>query len=137
MGLADPAGTLRSGMSPILGTEDEDGEVENVNHGVFFLVSYNEDGLYLDCCLDISLLLGKTWEGVRATELMLDTRNEEVRALALAVTHMELRARFIHTGLPGPYLVKTSSPLSRDELEIYLRSLDKRSLKLFLEKAKV
>lgn len=136
MGLADPAGTLQFGMSRTLDIDDEYDEGVPA-YGLCFLVGYNEYGVYLDSCFDVTAMLGKTWEGVLAAEKLTGIKNEELHMLSLAITHMELRARFIHTGLPGPYLVKTSSPLSRDELETYLRSLDKRSLKLFLEKAKV
>lgn len=54
MDLVDPAGTLQSGMSPTLDTEDE----EDVQYGLCFLVNYNEDGIYLDSCLDVSSAIG-------------------------------------------------------------------------------
>lgn len=50
---------------------------------------------------------------------------------------MFLRARFVNTEAPGPYLVKTSFPLSRDDLEKYLRALDKPALKSFLQRSKI
>lgn len=135
MDLADPAGTLQFGMSPILDIEDE--ESEAAQHGLLFLVCYDEDGLYLDSCLDVSFALGKTWVGVLAAEKLTGVQNQEARSLAAAMTTLSLRARFVSTGSPGPYLVKTSFPLSRDDLEKYLRSMDKSALKSFLKKAKI
>ena len=133
MDLVDPAGTLQSGISPTLDTEDE----EDVQYGLCFLVNYNEDGIYLDSCLDVSYAIGKTWEGVLAAEKLTGIKNQEAHTLVAGMSGMFLRARFVSTGSPGPYLVKSSSPLSRDGLENYLRSLDKTALKTFLQKAKV
>lgn len=134
MDLADPAGTLQSGMSPTLDTEDDE---ENIQYGLCFLANYNEDGVYLDSCLDVSSAIGKTWVGVLAAEKLTGIQNQEARSLAAAMTTMSLRARFVSTGSPGPYLVKTSSPLSRDDLEKYLRSLDNTALKSFLQRSKI
>ena len=134
MDLADPAGTLQSGMSPTLDTEDDE---EDIQYGLCFLVNYNEDGIYLDSCLDVSSAIGKTWVGVLAAEKLTGVQNQEARSLAAAMTTMSLRARFVSTGSPGPYLVKTSSPLSRDDLENYLRALDKPALKSFLQRSKI
>lgn len=133
MDLVDPAGTLQSGMSPTLDTEDE----EDVQYGLCFLVNYNEDGIYLDSCLDVSSAIGKTWVGVLAAEKLTGVQNQEARSLAAAMTTLSLRARFVSTGSPGPYLVKTSFPLSRDDLENYLRALDKPALKSFLQRSKI
>ena len=133
MDLVDPAGTLQSGMSPILDTEGE----EDVQYGLCFLVNYNEDGIYLDSCLDVSSAIGKTWVGVLAAEKLTGVQNQEARSLAAAMIMLGYRARFMNTEVPGPYLVKTSSPLSRNDLEKYLRSLDKAALKSFLQKAKI
>lgn len=135
MDLADPAGTLQSGMSPTLDIEDED--EDGAQYGLCFLVGYDEDGIYLDSCLDVSYALGKTWEGVLAAEKLTGIKNQEAHTLAVSMSGLFLRARFASTGSPGPYLVKTSLPLSRDGLEKYLRSLDKAALKSFLQKAKI
>ena len=134
MDLVDPAGTLQSGMSPTLGTE---GDEEDIQFGLCFLVNYNEDGVYLDSCLDVSSAIGKTWAGVLTAEKLTGIKNQEARSLAAAMTTMSLRARFVSTGSQGPYLVKTSSPLSRDDLEKYLRSLDNTALKSFLQRSKI
>ena len=133
MDLVDPAGTLQSGMSPTLDTEDE----EDVQYGLCFLVNYNEDGIFLDSSLDVSSVLGKTWVGVLAAEKLTGVQNQEARSLAAAMTTLSLRARFVSTGSPGPYLVKTSFPLSRDDLENYLRALDKPALKSFLQRSMI
>ena len=133
MDLADPAGTLQSGMLPTLDTDDE----EDIRFGLCFLVNYNEDGVYLDSCLDVSSAIGKTWAGVLAAEKLTGIRDREARLLPAAITTLSLRARFAGTGSPGPYLVKTSFPLSRDDLENYLRALDKPALKTFLQRSKV
>lgn len=122
-------------MSPTLDIEDED--EDDVQYGLCFLVSYDEDGVYLDSCLDVSYALGKTWVGVLAAEKLTGVQNQEAHSLAAAMASLTLRARFVNTVSPGPYLVKTSSPLSRDDLEKYLRSLDKAALKSFLQKAKI
>lgn len=134
MDLADPAGTLQSGMSPTPNTEDDE---EDVQFGLCFLVNYNEDGIYLDSCLDVRSAIGKTWVGVLAAEKLTGIQNQEARSLAAAMTTMSLRARFVNTGSPGPYLVKTSFPLSRNDLEKYLRSLDNTALKSFLQRSKI
>ncbi len=120
-------------MSPTLDTEDE----EDVQYGLCFLVNYNEDSVYLDSCLDVSSAIGKTWVGVLAAEKLTGVQNQEARSLAAAMTTLSLRARFVSTGSPGPYLVKTSFPLSRDDLEKYLRSLDNTALKSFLQRSKI
>ena len=133
MDLVDPAGTLLSGTSPIPDTEDE----EDVQYGLCFLVDYNEDGIFIDSCLDVSYALGKTWVGVLAAEKLIGIQNQEARSLAAAMNTMFLRARFVSTGSPGPYLVKTSFPLSRDDLENYLRALDKPALKSLLQRSKI
>ena len=133
MELADPAGTLQSGMSPTLDIEDGEG----VQYGLCFLVNYNEDGIFLDSCLDVSYAIGKTWAGVLAAEKLTGIQNQEALSLAAAMTAMSLRARFVSTGSPGPYLVKTSSPLSRDDLENYLRALDRPALESFLQRSKI
>ena len=133
MDLVDPAGILQSGMSPTLDTENE----EDVQYGLFFLVNYNEDGIYLDSCLDVSSAIGKTSVGVLAAEKLTGVKNQEARSLAAAMTSLSFRARFVSTESPGPYLVKTSSPLSRDDLEKYLRSLNNTALKSFLQRSKI
>ena len=120
-------------MLPTLDIEDE----EDVQYGLCFLVNYGEDGIYLYACLDVSSALGKTWVGILAAEKLTGVQNQEARSLATAMAALGYRARFVSTGSPGPYLVKTSFPLSRDDLEEYLRSLDKAALKSFLQKAKI
>ena len=133
MDLVDPAGTLQSGMSPTLDTEGE----EDVQYGLCFLVNYNEDGIHLDSCLDVSYALNNTWEGVLAAEKLTGIKNQEAHTLVVGMSGMFLRARFVNTEAPGPYLVKTSFPLSRDDLEKYLRALDKPALKSFLQRSKI
>ena len=133
MDLADPAGTLQSGMLPTLDTEDE----EDVQYGLYFLVNYDEGGIFVDLALDVSYALNKTWVGILAAEKLTGIQNREARSLATAMSMLGCRARFVNTGSPGPYLVKTSFPLSRDDLEKYLRSLDKAALKSFLQKAEI
>jgi len=120
-------------MSPTLDIEDGEG----VQYGLCFLVNYNEDGIFLDSCLDVSYAIGKTWAGVLAAEKLTGIQNQEALSLAAAMTAMSLRARFVSTGSPGPYLVKTSSPLSRDDLENYLRALDRPALESFLQRSKI
>lgn len=134
MDLADPAGTLQSGMSPTLDTEDDE---EDIRFGLCFLVNYNEDGIYLDSCLDVSAAIGKTWQGTMAAEKLTGIKNEAMHSLAAAMHTLQLRSRFVNTGSSGPYLVKTSFLLSRDDLEKYLRSLDKAALKSFLQRSKI
>lgn len=134
MDLADPAGTLQSGMSPTLGTENDE---ENVKFGLCFLVNYDEDGVYIASCLNVSPVIGKSLVGVMAAEKLTGIQNREIRSLSAAIAAMYLRARYTNTESPGPYLVKTSSPLSRDDLEKYLRSLDNTALKSFLQRSKI
>lgn len=120
-------------MSPTLNTEDE----EDVQYGLCFLVNYGEEGIFVDSALDVSYALNKTWEGVLAAEKLTGIENQEAHTLAAGMAGLSLRARFVNTGSPGPYLVKTSFPLSRDDLEQYLRSLDKPALKSFLQRSKI
>lgn len=134
MGLVDPAGTLQSGTSLTL---DTDGVNEGLSYGLLFLVGYDGDGVYIDSCADVRAVLGKTWEGLLAAEKLTGVKDLAVHNVATAVQYIVLRSRFVSTGSPGPYLVKTSSPLSRDDLEKYLRSLDKAALKSFLQKAEI
>ena len=135
MDLADPAGTLQSGTLLTLDIEGVD--EEDAQYALYFLVNYNEDGIFLYSCLDVSSALGKTWVGILAAEKLTGIRNRKARSLAVAITTMGMRARFVSTGSPGPYLVKTSFPLSRDDLEKYLRSLDNTALKSFLQRSKI
>ena len=135
MDLVDPAGTLQSGMLPTLDTEDE--ETDGLCHGLAFLVNYGEEGIFVDSALDVSYALNKTWEGVLAAEKLTGIENQEAHILVAGVSGMFLRARFVNTEAPGPYLVKTSFPLSRDDLEKYLRALDKPALKSFLQRSKI
>ena len=133
MDLVEPAGTLQSGMLPTLDTEDE----EAVQYGLCFLVNYDEGGIFVDLVLDVSYALNKTWVGVLAAEKLTGVQDREARSLATAMAMLGYRARFMNTEAPGPYLVKTSSPLSRNDLEKYLRSLDKAALKSFLQRSKI
>ena len=135
MVLADTAGTLQSGTLPTLDTEDE--ETEELCHGLAFLVNYGEEGIFVDSALDVSYAINKTWEGVLAAEKLTGIENAEAHTLAAGMSGLSLRARFVNTGAPGPYLVKTSFPLSRDDLEKYLRSLDKTALESFLQRSKI
>ena len=135
MVLADTAGTLQSGTLPTLDTDDE--ETEELCHGLAFLVNYGEEGIFVDSALDVSYAINKTWEGVLAAEKLTGIENAEAHTLAAGMSGLSLRARFVNTGAPGPYLVKTSFPLSRDDLEKYLRSLDKTALESFLQRSKI
>ena len=135
MVLADTAGTLQSGTLPTLDTEDE--ETEELCHGLAFLVNYGEEGIFVDSALDVSYAINKTWEGVLAAEKLTGIENAEAHTIAAGMSGLSLRARFVNTGSPGPYLVKTSFPLSRDDLEKYLRSLDKTALESFLQRSKI
>ena len=135
MVLADTAGTLQSGTLPTLDTEDE--ETEELCHGLAFLVNYGEEGIFVDSALDVSYAINKTWEGVLAAEKLTGIENAEAHTLAAGMSGLSLRARFVNTGAPGPYLVKTSFPLSRDDLEKYLRSLDNTALKSFLQRSNI
>ena len=135
MDLVDPAGTLQSGTLPTPDTEDE--ETEELCHGLAFLVNYGEEGIFVDSALDVSYAINKTWEGVLAAEKLTGIENAEAHTIAAGISGLSLRARFVNTGSPGPYLVKTSSPLSRDDLEKYLRSLDNAALKSFLQRSNI
>jgi hypothetical protein len=122
-------------MLPTLDTEDE--ETEELCHGLAFLVNYGEEGIFVDSALDVSYAINKTWEGVLAAEKLTGIENAEAHTIAAGMSGLSLRARFVNTGSPGPYLVKTSFPLSRDDLEKYLRSLDKTALESFLQRSKI
>ena len=118
-------------------TLDSDEDNEGVNYVLVFLVGYDENVIYIDSCADVRAVLGKTWEGLLAAEKLTGVKNLDVHNVAAAVQYMVLRSRFVSTGSPGPYLVKTSFPLSRDDLEKYLRSLDNTALKSFLQRSKI
>ena len=132
---AGRVGTLTHETWPTPNTEDY--EEESSLHGFYFFVNYGEEGIYIDCGIDVTELIGKTHEGVMAAEKLTGVANHEANRVLQAISTMHLRSRFINTGSPGPYLVKTSSPLSLDELETYLRHLDRAALKTFLASARV
>ncbi len=135
MGLAERAGTLQSEMLHTLNIDDED---EPYKYGLLFLIGLDKNGIYVGSCVDVSAALGVTACGMLAAEKLTGVRNDAVRDITVAATFLDLRSRFIHgSGNPGPYLVKTSSPLSRDDLENYLRALDSPALKSFLQRSKI
>lgn len=120
-------------MSRTPSTEDED-ELEILRHGLIVLVKYTEDGLVIDSSLDVSDLLGMEWVGVLAAEKLTGKRNERAHELASSLRMMRLRTRF-DGHCYGPYLIKSESPLTVEELEQVLRAMPPDRRKAFLKGA--
>jgi hypothetical protein len=120
-------------MSRTPSTEDED-ELEILRHGLIVLVKYTEDGLVIDSSLDVSDLLGMEWIGVLAAEKLTGKRNERAHELASSLRMMRLRTRF-DGHCYGPYLIKSESPLTVEELEQVLRAMPPDRRKAFLKGA--
>ncbi len=122
-------------MSHTPSTEDED-EQGVLHHGLIVLVRYNEDGLLIDSRLDVSDLLGMEWIGVLTAEKLTGKHNEKAHKLASSLQLMRLRTRF-DTHCYGPYLIKSESPLSVEELEQVLRVMPPDRRKAFLKGAAI
>lgn len=122
-------------MSHIPSTEDED-ELEILRHGLIVLVKYTEDGLVIDLSLDVSDLLGMEWIGVLAVEKLTGKRNEKAHKLASSLRMMRLRTR-LDGHCYGPYLIKSESPLTVEELEQVLRAMPPDRRKAFLKGAAI
>lgn len=135
MVLAERAGALQSEMLHTLNIDDED---EPYKYGLLFLIGFDENGIYVDSCVDVSAALGVTACGMLAAEKLTGVRNDAVRDITVAATFLDLRSRFIHgSGNPGPYLIKTESPLTRDELQDFLRACEPSRRKALLKKATI
>lgn len=100
------------------------------------LVRYDEDGLSIDSSLDVSGLLGMEWIGALAAEKLTGKRNEKAHKLASYLQMMRLRTRF-EGHCYGPYLIKSESPLSVEELEQVLRAMPPDRRKAFLKGAAI
>lgn len=138
MEIADPAGTLLSGTSPIPDIDDYEYDSVEYRHGLVFLIGYCEDGPYVDMCIDVSAVLGQTYVGMLAAEKLTGIKNNDADGIAAAIKVMELRSRFMHGSAdPGPYLIKTESPMTREELETFLRSCKPSRRKALLKQARL
>ena len=136
MDLVDPAGTPLSGTSPIPDIDDYDSA--EYRHGLAFLLGYDEDGPYLDMCVDVSAVIGQTYVGMLAAEKLTGIKNQDVHGIAAALRAMDLRSRFMHGSAdPGPYLIRTESPLTRDEMENFLRTCEPSRRKALLKQARL
>lgn len=100
------------------------------------LVKYAEDGLVIDSSLDVSDLLGMEWIGVLAAEKLTGNRNEKAHKLASSLQMMRLRTQF-DGHCYGPYLIKSESPLTVEELEQVLRAMPPDRRKAFLKGAAI
>lgn len=132
---ADHAGTLLRETLHTLDTEEPE---ESVKHAYIFLVGYDEDGVYLDCFADMTHVLGKSVDGVRAAEKLTGVFDREAARLSHVYAAIGLRARFVQGGhCPGPYCVKTEDPLTREELTTILQHMTTERRKEFLQAAKI
>lgn len=135
MDLVDPAGTLLSETSHILDTEDEGAEYR---YGLAFLLGYGEDGPYVDMCIDVSPVIGQTYVGMLAAEKLTGINNPDVHGIAAALKVMDIRTRFIHGAADhGPFVFRTQDPMTRDELETFLRSCEPSRRKALLKQARI
>lgn len=100
------------------------------------LVRYDEDGMFIDSSLDVSDMLGMKWIGVLAAEKLTGKRNEKAHKLASSLQMMRLRTRF-NSECYGPYLIKSESPLTVEELEQVLRAMPPDRRKAFLKGAAI
>lgn len=106
---------------------------EDIKHGYMFLVSYDEDGIYIDTFVEITPALNGYAR--MATAKLLDQQDDELEFALLLVKYLELRSRF--TSGSGPCLVKTSVPLDSETLLQYLASLSVEDRKDFLHRSRV
>ena len=138
MDLVDPAGTLLSGTSPIPDIDDYEYDSTEYRHGLAFLLGYDEDGPYLDMCIDVSAVIGQTYVGMLAAEKLTGIKNQDAHGIAAALKVMGLRSRFMHGSAdPGPYLIRTESPLTRAEMENFLRTCEPSRRKALLKQARL
>lgn len=107
-----------------------------MRHGLIVLVKYTEDGLVIDSSLDVSDMLGLEWIGILAVEKLTGKRNDKARNLASSLSMLRLRTRF-DSHCYGPYLIKSESPLSVEELEQVLRAMPPDRRKAFLKGAAI
>ena len=134
---ADIAGMGKYETFPTLSTKLE--ESEEYAHAIMFVVDVCLNGICVDSASDVSLLIGKTGMGVFAKQKLTGIADDRVNKQLAAARFIDMRARFVSPGgiSSGPYLVKTVSPLSRDDLLCYLQSLDTTALRSFLKAAKL
>ncbi len=125
-------------MSPILDTDDYEDDSAECRHGLAFLLGYDEDGPFVDMCIDVSAVIGQTYAGMLAAEKLTGVKNQDAYNIAAALKVMDLRSRLMRGSVdPGPYLIRTESPMTREELEIFLRSCEPSRRKALLKQARL
>lgn len=105
-------------------------------YGHVFTGKYTEDGFQMDWVLDVSVAIGKTWQGVMAAEKLTGTINKDAHFLASRIQMVRLRAR-LDGAVCGPYLIRTQEPMLPDDLETYLNALTPEDRKALLKRAKI
>lgn len=136
--LAEPAGTLPSDPSLTQDIEpwDED-EAEDYQYGYAFLIGYGPDGLYIDTQIDVSPLIGKSYESYRAKKALLQASGRPasdderaINAIAVQLKVLELRSRFMAGNYDvGPYLVKSPEELTPELLLRIIQNMSRERLK--------
>jgi hypothetical protein len=125
-------------MSPTPDIDDYEDDSAECRHGLTFLLGYDEDGPYVDMCIDVSAVIGQTYAGMLAAEKLTGIKNRDAYNIAAALKVMDLRSRHMHGSVdPGPYLIRTESPMTREELEIFLRSCEPSRRKALLKQARL
>lgn len=128
MVLAERAGALQSEMLHTLNIDDED---EPYKYGLLFLIGFDENGIYVDPCVDVSAALGVTACGMLAAEKLTGVRNDGCYVLRSPVA--------VHPRVwkPRPVPDQNRVPLTRDELQDFLRACEPSRRKALLKKATI
>lgn len=136
--LAEPAGTQPSETSPTQCIDDDDDDDAPYVYAYAFLVGYNEDGPYVDTFVDITALIGKTADGVRAVERLTGANDEAVSVALSGMQMLFLRERYARSfDCAGPYQTRTRSPIDAALLTRALRSMPIPRRKAFLKEARI
>lgn len=138
--VAEPVGTHESRTSHIPNTDlSVKGELHEDQYpfGVVFLLKYAEDGPCLDAWVDVSPAIGTTGLGIMAAEKLTGKANPVHREVAISLNALRLRARIGDGACRGPYLIRLKDPITPDELEQVLRSMEPTRRKAFLKGARL
>jgi hypothetical protein len=109
-----------------------------------FGLNYGPDGVELDWMIDVSAMVGckdlDEFKKMLAVRKRIDPDDTEADKLQALPQHLafftDIRSRFTDNGFS--YKVDyEDGELTRDELEAYLQSLNKKELREFLERARI
>lgn len=125
---AGPVGTLTSETSHTPDTDEE-----TYRYGYMFIVRWCDGGMYLDSWYDVSRFMDIGWEGMLAAEKLTGQVNVETRNFPDRIKNMQLRARFNASEVS---FIRTQSPMTDIELELFLRAMSKEQRISFLKGAR-